>query len=105
MKISIFFQRGLTLVEALLAGAAIVILVFIFLWDGGTESAKIATCQSINDKIITAIQEHDYEKGIGDQAKIKAACEKLNEQIDRFNNEKCGDLEGLNPYKRENCSQ
>ena len=46
MKIAISFQKGLTLIEALLAAAAIAVLVFIFLWDGGTESAKIATCQT-----------------------------------------------------------
>ena len=60
---------------------------------------------NLNDKIITAIQEHDYEKGIGNQAKIKAACEKLNEQIGKFNNEKCDELEGLSPYQREDCPQ
>ncbi len=105
MKLILVTQKGLTLVEALLALAAIGILVFAYLWWGGTESAKATACNTIATKVVDAVREHDYEKGIGDQAKIKAACEKLNEQIDKFNNEKCGELEGLNPYQREDCPQ
>ena len=106
MKTFFNFQRGFTLVEVLIAGAILALLITaLILGLSGGDAAKTTSCKTTNDKIVAATKEYDYQVAVKDLDKIKESCKALNKFVDKFNKDKCGEIEGLSPYERKECPQ
>lgn len=106
MKTFLNSQRGFTLIELLVAGAILAVLITaLILGLSGGDAAKATSCKTTNDKIIAATKEYDYQVAVNSLDKIKKSCEALNKLVDKFNKDKCGELDGLSPYERKECPQ